>query len=515
MQIQLENVSCSNGKYNCGSSCSCCNSCNVEKSTATMMIIDGVAPKMAFADGSETLVAESGNGYKCGSSCNENNCTIEFDVFGFSVKDFMTRRVLLRCDSTGDLYPVTAPSLILHVFLVSQHTWHQRLGHPGREVLRHLVSNNFISSNKEKPHVLCHARQISKHVRLPFFSSNTVVTFCFEIIHSDQIIWSLHQDFTMTDLGPLNYFLGISVTRDFSGLFLPYKKYAVEILEKAHMVTCNPCRTPIDTESKLSADGDPVSDPTLYRSLVGPLQYLTFTRPDISYAVQQVCLYMHDLREPYFSALKRIPRYVQGTLDYGFKLFSSSTTDLVAYFDADWAGSPTTRRSTSEAEYRGVANAVAETCWLRSLLRELHRSLSFATLVYCDNVSAVYLSCNPVQHQRTKHINIDIHFVRDLVADGQNHLLLVYIVSYDEGMNETLSLTYSFKLLIHVKKSGGGAAVVVMVLLWLCCYGCGGGAVVVVLWWCCGEVVVVLWWSCGGGVVVWWWCGATVVGVIW
>ncbi|GKB57654.1 ribonuclease H-like domain-containing protein [Tanacetum coccineum] len=163
----------------------------------------------------------------------------------------------------------------------------------------------------------------------------------------------------------------------------------------------------------------------------GALQYLTFTRPDISYAVEQVCLFMHDPREPYFSALKRILRYV---------------------CDADWAGCPTTRRSTSgycvflgnnllswsskrqftlsrssaEAKYRGVANAVAETCWLRNLLRELHTPLSTATIVYCDNVSAVYLSSNPVQHQRTKHIEIDIHFVRDLVTTGHIRVLHVH-----------------------------------------------------------------------------------------
>ncbi|GJY52302.1 ribonuclease H-like domain-containing protein [Tanacetum coccineum] len=214
-----------------------------------------------------------------------------------------------------------------------------------------------------------------------------------------RIIGSLHQEFAMTDLGPLNYFLRISVTRDSSGLFLSQKKYAIEILEKAHMVYCNPSRTPIDTKSKLGDDGDPVSDPTLYRSLAGSLQYLTFTRPNISYVVQQVCLHMHDPREPHLSALKRILRYVQGTLNYGLQLFSSSTTDLVAYSDADWVGCPTTRRSTSgaEAEYRGVANAVAETCWLRNLLRELHTPPSSANLVYCDNVSVVYLSSNLVR----------------------------------------------------------------------------------------------------------------------
>ncbi|GKB20257.1 ribonuclease H-like domain-containing protein, partial [Tanacetum coccineum] len=139
----------------------------------------------------------------------------------------------------------------------------------------------------------------------------------------------------MTDLGSrsLNYFLGISVTQDSSGMFLSQRKYVVEILERAHMVNCNPSRTPVDTESKLGDDGDPVSDPTLYRSLAGSLQYLTFTRPDISYAVHQICLYMHDPREPYLSALKRILRYVRGTLDYGLQLFSSSTTSLVAYSD--------------------------------------------------------------------------------------------------------------------------------------------------------------------------------------
>ncbi|GKE30531.1 ribonuclease H-like domain-containing protein [Tanacetum coccineum] len=105
----------------------------------------------------------------------DNNSTIEFDAFGFSVNDFLTRGVLLRCDSTGDLYPVTAPSPIPHAFLVSQHTLHQRLGHPGGEVLRHLVSSNFISYNKEKPPVLCHACQLGKIVRLLFVRFDTLL----------------------------------------------------------------------------------------------------------------------------------------------------------------------------------------------------------------------------------------------------------------------------------------------------------------------------------------------------
>ncbi|GJR28525.1 ribonuclease H-like domain-containing protein [Tanacetum coccineum] len=269
-----------------------------------------------------------------------------------------------------------------------------------------------------------------------------------------QIIASLHQEFSMTNLGSLNYFLGISVTRDSTRMFLSQRKYATEILEQAHMIGCNPSQTPVDTESKLGDDGDP--------------------------DVQQVCLHMHDPREPHFSALKRILRYVRGTLDYGLQLFSSSATSLVAYSDADWAGCPTTRRSTygycvylgnnllswsskrqptlsrsnAEAEYRGVANAVAETCWLRNLMRELHTLLSSATLVYCDNVSAVYLSSNPVQHQRTKHIEIDIHFVRDLVAAGQVRVFHVssryqYANVFTKGLPTALFEEFRFSLSVR------------------------------------------------------------------
>nr|GEZ49538.1 ribonuclease H-like domain-containing protein [Tanacetum cinerariifolium] len=153
-------------------------------------------------------------------------------------------------------------------------------------------------------------------------------------------------------------------------------------------------------------------------SFLQGLQYLTFTCSDLSYAVQQICIYMHDLREPHLAALKHILRYVQGTLDLGIHLYASSTTSLVGYTNADWAGCPSTR--SAEAEYRGVANIVAEIAWLRNLLRELHSPLSTVTLVYCDNISAVYMSANHVQHQRTKHIEIDIHSVRDMVTAGQS-----------------------------------------------------------------------------------------------
>ncbi|GKB81968.1 ribonuclease H-like domain-containing protein [Tanacetum coccineum] len=302
-----------------------------------------------------------------------------------------------------------------------------------------------------------------------------------------QLIDSLHREFDMTDLGALNYFLGISDVRHSTGLFLSQRKYALQLLERAHMVNCNPSWTLVDTESKLGPNGVSVQDPTMYRSLAGGLRYLTFTRLDLSYAVQQICLYMHDPREPYLTALKRILRYVQGTLDLGLHLYASSTTSLVGYTDADWAGCPSTRRSTSgyyvflgdnllswsakrqhtlshssaEAEYRGVANVVIETAWLCNHLRELHSPLSTATLVYYDNVSVVYMSANPVQHQRTKHIEIDIHFVRDMVTAGQVRVLHVpsryqYVDIFTKGIPSALFGEFRSSLSVHLSHPDKG-----------------------------------------------------------
>lgn len=244
----------------------------------------------------------------------------------------------------------------------------------------------------------------------------------------------------MSDLGPLHHFLGITATRHTNGLFLSQSQYTRDIFHRANMTGCKPCATPCDTTSKLSAtDGDPIEDGSLYLSLAGALQYLTFTRPDITYPVQQVCLFMHAPREPHLAFLRRILRYLQGTPDFGLHISASSSTAFTAYSDADWGDCPDSRKSTSrycifmgdnliswpskrqptisrssaEAEYRGVANAVAETSWLRNLLLELRVPVLKATIVYCDNVFAVYLSKNPVQHQRTKHIEMDIHFVHE------------------------------------------------------------------------------------------------------
>ncbi|GJZ90754.1 ribonuclease H-like domain-containing protein [Tanacetum coccineum] len=157
---------------------------------------------------------------------------------------------------------------------------------------------------------------------------------------------------------------------------LDVKNAFLNALERAHMISCNFSRTPVDKESKLGPNGDPILDPPLYRSLTSGLQYLTFTHPNISYVVQQICLYMHNPREPHLAALKRILRYV-----YGDNIPSWSSK-----------GQHTISRSSAKAEYQGVANVVAETAWIRNLLWELHSPLLSVTLVYCDNVRILHAS---------------------------------------------------------------------------------------------------------------------------
>jgi hypothetical protein len=259
-------------------------------------------------------------------------------------------------------------------------------------------------------------------------------------------ISALQREFAMKDLGPLHHFLDITVERRPDGLLLHQRTYRLDVLKRAVMTDCKPCSTPVDLKAKLAADsGPPVRDPSQFQSIAEALQYLTFTRPDIEYVVQQVCLHMHDPRESHLTAMKRILRYLRCTPDYGLLLHRSRSTDLIVYTDVDWAGCPDTRRSTSsyavflgdnlaswsakwqtvvsrssaEAEYRAVANGVAEATWLRQLLLELQVPPSRYMLVYCDNISAVYLSNNPVQHQRTKHVEIDLHFIQEKVTIGQ------------------------------------------------------------------------------------------------
>nr|XP_040251382.1 uncharacterized mitochondrial protein AtMg00810-like [Aegilops tauschii subsp. strangulata] len=229
----------------------------------------------------------------------------------------------------------------------------------------------------------------------------------------------LRNDFTLKDLGPLHYFLGIEVVRWADGFFLHQQKYAHELLDRACMLSCKPAPTPVDTKAKVSAlEGSLASYVVFYRSIVDALQYPMLTRPDLQYAVQQVCLHMHAPRDSHLTLVKRYPDTRRSTSGYCVYLGPS----LIS-----WSSKrqPTVSRSSAEAEYQAVENAVGECSWIRQLLQELLCDIHKATLVYCDNVSAVYLSANPVHHRRTKHIELDIHFVREQVALGRVRVLHV------------------------------------------------------------------------------------------
>ena len=164
----------------------------------------------------------------------------------------------------------------------------------------------------------------------------------------EKVIEAMKTEFPMSDCGLINSFLGISAIFNDKGLFLNQTKYAEDIIQRAGMQECKPVATPVDLKSKLGDKiGTPLKNPTEYRSLAGALQYLTFTRPDIAYAVQQICLFMHDPRDLHMQALRRILRYLQGTKSKGLQLLRDQPLKLTAYTDADWAGRPTTRQSTS------------------------------------------------------------------------------------------------------------------------------------------------------------------------
>ncbi|XP_022019453.1 uncharacterized mitochondrial protein AtMg00810-like [Helianthus annuus] len=240
-----------------------------------------------------------------------------------------------------------------------------------------------------------------------------------------------------------------SLTAD--GLFLTQSKYAHDILARADLLECKPVHTPMAAHESLTAIGDMHSDPTLYRSLVGALQYLTITRPDISYAVNQVSQFLQAPTTTHFQLVKRIIRYVKGTIAFGLSFSKPAKTAILGYSDADWARcidigrstygysiflggnlvswsakkQPTVARSSCESEYRAMANTAAEIVWLTHLLRELHALPPDRPTLLCDNKSALFLTQNPVSHKRAKHIDLDYHFIRELVSSGKLYTCFV------------------------------------------------------------------------------------------
>ncbi|XP_024312574.1 uncharacterized protein LOC112269754 [Brachypodium distachyon] len=206
---------------------------------------------------------------------------------------------------------------------------------------------------------------------------------------ADRLLQQLQATFPIKDLGPLRYFLGIEATSTSGGMHLCQQKYAMDLLHRAHMENCRPVSTPMSVQDPLARDvgtalqGD---DVFRYRSMVGGLQYLTMTRPDISFAVNKVCQYLAAPTDSHWDAVKRILRNVKGTAATGINVRRSGSTLLSVFTDADWAGcaddrrstgghvvffgpsliswsarkQPTVSRSSTEAEYKALANGAAE-----------------------------------------------------------------------------------------------------------------------------------------------------------
>ncbi|KAG8498333.1 hypothetical protein CXB51_007179 [Gossypium anomalum] len=262
----------------------------------------------------------------------------------------------------------------------------------------------------------------------------------------DVFVRQLHCEFSLKDMGDLHYFLGIEVTRTSVGsLHLCQRKYIRDLLERSGLANAKHVNTPMVSSSVLSEDdGDRLSDPTEYRSLAGALQYIVLTRSDIAYAMNRVCQFMHSPTSEHLVALKRILRYLCGTISYGLVFRSSDRLSLVGYADANWGLDVDDRRSTTgycvfygqtpvswsskkqqivsrstaEAEYRSLTAAASDVTWLLSLLHELHLSSIDVPALWCDNSSAVAVAANPVLHSKFKHVELDLFFVREKVADG-------------------------------------------------------------------------------------------------
>jgi hypothetical protein len=270
---------------------------------------------------------------------------------------------------------------------------------------------------------------------------------------------ALSNRFQMKDLGPCQYYLGMKITRDRANriLRLGQRTYAEKILRDFGMADCKPAATPMDTSLNIIAAENEYAPPSevkrWYQGTIGALMYLMLgTRPELAFAISIVSRHAANPTDSHVSAVKRILRYLKGTLDYEL-VFKGGTSPLIGYTDADWAGDKSTRRSTSgyifnigsgaiswsskrqptvalstcEAEYVAQTQAVKEAIWLKGLLIELsdihNNELSpSAVILYGDNQGAIALAKNPVFHGRTKHIDIQHHFVREKIESGDIHL---------------------------------------------------------------------------------------------
>jgi hypothetical protein len=233
-------------------------------------------------------------------------------------------------------------------------------------------------------------------------------------------------------LGPLKFFLGLEIAQSTAEISLCQRKFALDILSDTGHLATKSSAFPMDSNARFSAsDGELLDDPKSYRRLIGRLLYLTITRPDLTYAVHSLSQFMQAPHKPHLDAVFWILRYIKAAPGQGLFFPASSLCHLKAFCDFDWASCPDTRISVSrfcvflgnslssaEAEYRSMAAVCCEITWLFQLLKIFQISHTQAALLFCDSKTALHIAANPVYHERTKHIEIDCHVVREKIQHG-------------------------------------------------------------------------------------------------
>ena len=268
----------------------------------------------------------------------------------------------------------------------------------------------------------------------------------------------LATEFEIKNLGAVKYFLGIEFARSKEGIFINQQKYVLDLLSETGMLGCKAAETPVEPNKRLHQTNEADSvNKEQYQRLVGRLIYLSHTRPNIAFAVSVVSQFMHSPNAYHLEAVYRILRYLKGTPGRGLLFKKNEHLQIEAFTDADWAGSVTDRRSTfgyctflggnlvtwrskkqsvvarssAEAEFRSMAHGICEVLWMRRILKELKIHSPSPMKVYCDNKSAIAIAHNPVLHDRTKHVEIDKHFIKEKIDGGD--ICMVYVPSNNQA----------------------------------------------------------------------------------